>query len=149
MQMKRKLQCFKLSKRDLHNIHLSHNSPSSHSSHRIMVMSAGRETIYSNDQCYFCGLIGHRKNDCPDFKHLQAMQRRQRHEERKQMQRSAFRHHHHQMQGLQVGNSPQTWYAPMQMRPMANAVGYPQSQIGGGARSQIIQPTIIQPSYLQ
>jgi hypothetical protein len=86
--------------------------------------------------------MGHRKNDCQDFKHLKALQRRQRQVERMQMQRSAFRHHQHHMQGLQMGHNPQTPYAPMQVRPMANTVGYPQSQVSGVPGSQILPPTI-------
>jgi hypothetical protein len=81
------------------------------------------------DRCFFCGLMGHRMNECLDYRHLQALQRKQRQEQRRQVH-SAIMPHDHQMQGSQIGHSRQTPYEPLQLRPMANAVGYQQSQGG-------------------
>jgi hypothetical protein len=60
---------------------------------------------------------------------------------------SANMSHGHQMQGPQLGHSPQTLYEPLQLRPMANAVGYQQSQEGISPGSHAQQSTIF-PSQL-
>jgi hypothetical protein len=90
--------------------------------------------------------MGHRMNECLDYRHLQALQRKQRQEQRRQVH-SAIMPHAHQMQGSQIGHSPQTPYQPLQLRPMANAVGYQQSQ-GGVSPGSHAQQSMIFPSQL-
>jgi hypothetical protein len=104
-----------------------------------------RKRSHSNDRCFFCCLMGHRMNECLDYRHLQALQRKQRQEQRRQMH-SGIMPHGHQMQGSQLGDSPSP-YEPLQLTPMANAVGYQQSQAGVSPGSHA-QQSMIFPSQL-
>jgi hypothetical protein len=88
----------------------------------------------SEDQCHYCGLMGHWKNECPDFKLHRANQQRQRKAERQQMRMQMQHTYRGQMQPFMQG--AQTPRGPIQLGPRVNMMGYMPSQHSMGAGFQ-------------
>jgi hypothetical protein len=92
----------------------------------------------SNDQCNYCGLMGHWKNECPDFRQHRANQQRLRRDERKMRNQMQLQHMNHRGQPAFIPG-PQTPQFPLQLAPMANMMGYVPSQsvVGMGFQDQM------------
>jgi hypothetical protein len=130
----------------MYNVHGDDKLPQASSGQPHQVATTQQKRDRSEDQCHYCGLVGHWKNEYPDFKLHRANQQRQKQAERKQMRMQMQHMHRGQLPPFMHG--AQTTMGPIQLGPRAKMMGYMPSQQSMGAGFQGQSSTLQHQSQL-